>query len=96
VIAEALDVNLEDRAEYSRHGNIGSRKPGTIGFQTIRAGDIVGEHTVTFAGIGERIEISHKATSRLTFARGAMRAAHWLKDKPVGLYDMQDVLGLKI
>jgi len=96
VIAEALDVNLEDRAEYSRHGNIGSRRPGTIGFQTIRAGDIVGEHTVTFAGIGERIEISHKATSRLTFARGAMRAAHWLKDKPVGLYDMQDVLGLKI
>ena len=96
VIAEALEVDLEQRAEYARHGNIGSRKPGTIGFQTIRAGDIVGEHTVTFAGIGERIEIAHKATNRLTFARGAMRAAHWLKDKPAGLYDMQDVLGLKI
>ncbi len=94
VIADALDVNLEDKAEYVRHGNIGARQPGTIGFQTIRAGDIVGEHTVTFAGVGERVEIAHRATSRLTFARGAVRAANWLVGKNNGIYDMQDVLGL--
>jgi len=94
VIADALDVDLDEKAEYSRHGNIGIREPGTIGFQTIRAGDIVGEHTVTFAGIGERVEIAHRATSRLTFARGAVRAATWLVGKDNGIYDMQDVLGL--
>ena len=94
VIADTLGVDLSEKAVYSRHGNIGVRDKGTIGFQTIRAGDIVGEHTVTFAGIGERIEIAHKASSRLTFARGAIRAAIWLKGKPAGLYDMQDVLGL--
>ena len=94
VIAETLGVNLDEKAEYSRHGNIGARKPGAIGFQTIRAGDIVGEHTVTFAGIGERVEIAHRATSRLTFARGAVRAAIWLQSQSAGLYDMQDVLGL--
>lgn len=94
VIADALEVDLEEKAEYTRHGNIGARKPGSIGFQTIRAGDIVGEHTVTFAGIGERVEIAHRATSRLTFARGAVRAANWLVGKENGVYDMQDVLGL--
>jgi 4-hydroxy-tetrahydrodipicolinate reductase len=94
VIAEAAGVDLKQKAEYTRHGNIGVREKGSIGFQTVRAGDIVGEHTVLFAGIGERIEISHKASSRLTFARGAIRAAIWLKGKPAGLYDMQDVLEL--
>ena len=94
VIADAIGVDLKEKAEYTRHGNIGARKAGTIGFQTIRAGDIVGEHTVTFAGIGERVEIAHKATSRLTFARGAVRAATWLVGKSKGIYDMQDVLGL--
>ena len=94
VIAESLGVDLDEKAEYTRHGNIGARKPGTIGFQTIRAGDIVGEHTVTFAGIGERVEIAHRATSRLTFARGAVRAATWLQGQSAGVYDMQDVLGL--
>ena len=94
VIAESLGVDLNEKAQYTRHGNIGARKPGTIGFQTIRAGDIVGEHTVIFAGIGERVEIAHRATSRLTFARGAVRAATWLQGKPAGVYDMQDVLGL--
>ena len=95
VIAETLGVDLADKAQYSRHGNIGTRDKGSIGFQTIRAGDIVGEHTVMFADTGERIEISHKASNRLTFARGAIRAAIWLKGKPAGLYDMQDVLGLR-
>ena len=94
VIADTLGVDLADTAQYSRQGNFGVRKKGSIGFQTIRAGDIVGEHTVMFAGTGERIEISHKASSRLTFARGAIRAAIWLKGKPAGLYDMQDVLEL--
>ena len=94
VMADSLGLDLNEKAEYSRHGNIGVREKGKIGFQAIRAGDIVGEHTVTFAGIGERIEIAHKASSRLTFARGAIRAAIWLKGKPAGLYDMQDVLGL--
>jgi 4-hydroxy-tetrahydrodipicolinate reductase len=94
VIADALDVNLDEKAVYTRHGNMGVREKGSIGFQTVRAGDIVGEHTVMFAGIGERIEIAHKASSRLTFARGAIRAAIWLKGKPAGLYDMQDVLDL--
>ncbi len=94
VIAEAIGADLEENAQYSRHGNIGARKPGTIGFQTVRAGDIVGEHTVTFAGIGERVEIIHRASSRLTFARGAVRAATWLQHQDPGMYDMQDVLGL--
>ena len=94
VIADAINIDLDKNAEFTRHGNIGARKPGTIGFQTIRAGDIVGEHTVTFAGIGERVEIAHIASSRLTFARGAVRAAIWIKDQSAGVYDMQDVLGL--
>ena len=73
----------------------GERDRRTIGFETIRAGDIVGEHTVMFAGIGERVEITHKASSRMTFAKGAVRAAQWLMRKDNGLFDMQDVLGLR-
>lgn len=94
-IAEALNRNLDDVAVYSRKGIIGERTDREIGIQTIRAGDIVGEHTVIFGGLGERIEITHKASSRDTFARGALRAALWVRNKPAGLYDMQDVLGLK-
>jgi len=95
VIATALDRDLKDCAIYGREGHTGARDRKTIGFSTIRAGDIVGDHTVMFADDGERVEITHKATSRMTFANGAVRAALWLKDKPNGLYDMQDVLGLK-
>jgi 4-hydroxy-tetrahydrodipicolinate reductase len=95
VIADALNRNLDDVAVYARKGIIGERKPKEIGIQTIRAGDIVGEHTVMFGGLGERIEVVHKVSSRDTFARGALRAALWVYGKPAGLYDMQDVLGLK-
>lgn len=95
VIADAVHRDLDEVAVYARKGIIGERKPKEIGIQTIRAGDIVGEHTVIFGGLGERIEIVHKASSRDTFARGALRAAQWLHGKPSGLYDMQDVLGLK-
>ena len=94
VIADAMDKKLDDCAVYAREGITGERESGTIGFSTIRAGDIVGEHTVMFADEGERIEITHKATSRMTFATGAIRAACWLAKQPAGLYDMQDVLGL--
>ncbi len=94
VVAESLGVKLEDVAVYAREGNTGERKKGTIGFETIRAGDIVGEHTVLFAGSGERVEIVHRASSRLTFARGAVRAAIWLQNQSAGVYDMQDVLSL--
>ncbi|MFZ2406972.1 MAG: 4-hydroxy-tetrahydrodipicolinate reductase [Methylobacter sp.] len=94
VIADALGRDLKDCAIYGREGNTGERDRKTIGFSTIRAGDIVGEHTVMFADDGERVEITHKATSRMTFANGAVRAAVWLADKDSGLYDMQDVLGL--
>ena len=95
VLASALNRNLEDTAVYSRHGLIGERTQKEIGIQTIRAGDIVGEHTVIFGGLGERIEITHKASSRDTFARGALKAAQWVHKQTPGLYDMQDVLGLK-
>jgi len=94
VIADALGRNLDDCAVYSREGHTGERDRTTIGFSTIRAGDIVGEHTVMFASEGERIEIIHKASSRATFANGAVRAAKWLAQQPAGLYTMQDVLGL--
>jgi len=96
VIADALGQDLKDCAIYGREGITGERDRKTIGFSTIRAGDIVGDHTVMFADEGERLEITHKATSRMTFANGAVRAAIWLKDKPNGLYDMQDVIGLSI
>lgn len=94
VVADALGRDLKDCAVYGREGISGERDRKTIGFETIRAGDIVGDHTVMFAGIGERVEITHKASSRMTFANGAIRAANWLNDKPAGLYDMQDVLNL--
>jgi len=94
VIAETLGRDLKDCAVYGREGHTGARKPETIGFETVRAGDIVGDHTVMFATDGERVEITHKASSRMTFAKGAVRAAKWLQDKDKGLYDMQDVLGL--
>lgn len=95
VVAEALGRNLKDCAIYGREGMTGERDKKTIGFSSIRAGDIVGDHTVIFAGQGERVEITHKASSRMTFASGAIRAALWLQDKPAGLYDMQDVLGFR-
>ena len=94
VIAHALGRDLADCAVYGREGITGARDRKTIGFETIRAGDIVGDHTVLFAGEGERVEITHKASSRMTFANGAVRAAVWLQQQPAGLYDMQDVLGL--
>jgi 4-hydroxy-tetrahydrodipicolinate reductase len=94
VIAKALNRDLKDCAVYGREGITGERDRCTIGFSTIRAGDIVGEHTAMFVDEGERVEITHKASSRMTFANGALRAAYWLKDKDKGLFDMQDVLGL--
>jgi 4-hydroxy-tetrahydrodipicolinate reductase len=95
VLADATNRSLNDVAVYARKGLIGERTKKEIGIQTIRAGDIVGEHTVLFGGLGERIEITHRVSSRDTFARGALRAALWVSEKPAGLYDMQDVLGLK-
>jgi 4-hydroxy-tetrahydrodipicolinate reductase len=94
VVANALGRDLKDCAVYGREGTTGERDRKTIGFETIRAGDIVGDHTVLFAGEGERIEITHKASSRMTFAAGAVRASEWLMGREPGLYDMQDVLGL--
>ena len=94
VVAEALGRDLQDCAVYGREGRTGARERKTIGFETIRAGDIVGEHTVMFAGLGERVEIVHKASSRMTFANGALRAAQWVMGRERGRYDMQDVLGL--
>jgi 4-hydroxy-tetrahydrodipicolinate reductase len=95
VVASALGRNLADVAVYGREGHTGARERDTIGFATVRAGDIVGDHTVTFAAEGERVEITHKASSRMSFARGAVRAAAWLVKQPVGLFDMQDVLGFR-
>lgn len=95
VVANALGRDLKQCAVYGREGKTGERDPQTIGFETIRAGDVVGEHTVMFAGIGERIEITHKASSRMTFSKGAVRAASWLSQYSNGLYDMQDVLNLR-
>lgn len=94
VVANALDRDLEKVAVYGREGLSGERERETIGFSTVRAGDIVGDHTVTFAALGERVEITHKASSRMTFAGGAVRAASWIEGKKAGLYSMQDVLGL--
>lgn len=93
-IADALGKSLKDCAVYTREGYTGERKAGSIGFATVRAGDIVGEHTAMFADIGERVEITHKASSRMTFANGAIRAAKWVSENNNGLYDMKDVLGL--
>ncbi len=95
VIAHALDRDLEKVGVYARHGIIGQRTDKEIGLQTVRAGDIVGEHTVLFGGIGERLEIIHRAHNRDNFAKGAVRAAQWVVNQPPACYDMQDVLGLK-
>jgi len=95
VIAAALGRDLAQDAVYAREGVTGERKASTIGFATVRGGDIVGDHTALFAGVGERVEITHKAASRATFALGALRAARFLAGKKAGLFDMQDVLGLK-
>lgn len=95
VLADATGRDLDQVAAYGRKGMIGERKRGEIGIQVIRAGDIVGDHTVLFGGPGERIEVTHRAHSRDTFARGALRAARWVVTRPPGLYDMHDVLGLK-
>ncbi|MFD2273596.1 4-hydroxy-tetrahydrodipicolinate reductase [Undibacterium arcticum] len=95
VIAGAMGRKLDEVAVYAREGVTGERDPSSIGFATIRGGDIVGDHTVLFAGIGERIEISHKSSSRVTYAHGSLRAARFLADKRSGLYDMQDVLGFR-
>jgi 4-hydroxy-tetrahydrodipicolinate reductase len=93
-VAGARGRPLEEIAVYDRAGQSAPRTPGSIGFSSLRAGDIVGEHTVTFAAAGERVEITHRATDRITFARGALRAAEWLIGRPAGLYGMQNVLGL--
>lgn len=95
VVADTLGRDLSKVAVYGREGQTGARNKDTIGFATVRAGDIVGDHTVTFAAEGERVEITHKASSRMSFGRGAVRAAGWLAQQDAGLYDMQDVLGLR-
>jgi len=95
VVANALGRDLAEVAVFGREGQTGARDRDTIGFATVRAGDIVGDHTVMFAADGERVEITHKASSRMSFARGALRAARWVSEREPGLYDMQDVLGLK-
>ncbi|WP_290644308.1 4-hydroxy-tetrahydrodipicolinate reductase [Aquabacterium sp.] len=95
VVAEAVGRNLQECAVYGREGVTGERDPSTIGFATIRGGDVVGDHTVLFAGIGERIEITHKSSSRATYAQGSLRAARFLSNQPHGLFGMDDVLGLK-
>jgi len=94
VVAAALGRDLKECAIYGREGVTGERDPSTIGFATIRGGDIVGDHTVLFAGTGERIEITHKSSSRATYAQGSLRAARFLAGRKSGLYDMNDVLGL--
>ncbi|MEO6270743.1 MAG: 4-hydroxy-tetrahydrodipicolinate reductase [Lautropia sp.] len=95
VIAEAQGRRLADIAVHGRHGHTGARQPGTIGFSAIRGGDIVGEHTVMFAGTGERIEITHRSSSRANYAQGSLRAARFLAAHSTGLFDMDDVLGLR-
>ena len=95
VIADALGRDLQTVAVYGREGHTGARERETIGFATVRGGDVVGDHTVLFATEGERLEITHKASSRMTFAKGAVRAALWLKGREPGLFDMQDVLDLR-
>ena len=93
IVSTALDRDFDELAVYGRQGQTGARKKSTIGFNAVRAGDIVGEHTVIFAGEGERLEITHKASSRMAFVSGAVRAASWVVGQPAGHYDMQDVLG---
>ncbi|MBX3739585.1 MAG: 4-hydroxy-tetrahydrodipicolinate reductase [Akkermansiaceae bacterium] len=95
ILNEETGTSYNDDIAHGRFGNIGPRKPREIGMHTLRGGDVVGDHTVLFAADGERVELTHKASSRLTFAAGAVRAAIWLQGQPAGLYDMQDVLGLQ-
>jgi 4-hydroxy-tetrahydrodipicolinate reductase len=95
VVASALGRNLEQVAVHAREGVTGERRPESIGFAVVRGGDIVGDHTVLFAGTGERIEITHRSASRVTYAQGALRACRFLASRPTGLFDMQDVLGLR-
>lgn len=95
VIADALGRDLDECAVYGREGVTGERDPSTIGFATVRGGDIVGDHTVMFCGIGERVEITHKAASRMPYASGSLRAARYIAGRKNGLFDMQDVLGLR-
>ena len=95
ILAESYGLSLDRAAVYERKGLTGSRRSDEIGIQTLRGGDVVGEHTVLFAGTGERLELIHRAQSRDCFAQGALYAARWLMDRPAGLYDMQDVLGLR-
>lgn len=95
ILNEETNTSYDDDVTHGRVGNIGPRPSKEIGMHTLRGGDVVGDHTVMFAADGERVELTHKASSRMTFASGAVRAAIWLQDQPAGLYDMQDVLGLK-
>lgn len=95
VVAEALQLDLDNCAVYGREGSIGARPQQEIGFSTLRGGDVAGDHSVIFATEGERIEITHKASNRLTFAKGAVHASKWLHQQPTGLFDMQDVLKLR-
>ncbi len=95
IVAQALERDLDECAVYGREGHTGERPAKQIGFSTIRGGDIVGDHTVLFAGLGERIEITHKSASRASYAKGALRAGRFLQGKSSGLFDMQDVLGLR-
>jgi 4-hydroxy-tetrahydrodipicolinate reductase len=94
-VAKGLDRNLREVAIYGREGHTGAREKETIGFATVRGGDVVGDHTVMFLGDGERVEITHKASSRMSFARGAVRAADWIGRQDAGLFEMRDVLNLK-
>jgi 4-hydroxy-tetrahydrodipicolinate reductase len=95
ILAKARSEQLDEVIRYGRSGITGERKSEEIGMHSLRGGDVVGDHTVVFAGIGERVELTHKASTRETFANGALRAAQWVAKRPPGLYDMQDVLGLK-
>lgn len=95
ILADVRKLHLNEAARHGRAGLVGERTPGEIGVHSIRGGDVVGDHTVIFANVGERVELTHKASSRDTFANGALRAAQWLVNQKPGLYDMQDVLGLK-
>lgn len=94
ILAEESGLSYDGDTRHGRHGDVGARTNREIGMHSMRGGDVVGDHTAVFAGIGERVELTHKASSRDTFARGAVRAAVWLEDKDPGLYDMEDVLGL--
>lgn len=95
ILADVRGLEYDSDCRHGRFGDVGARTPKEIGVHAIRGGDVVGDHTIVFANVGERVELTHKASSRDTFAGGAVRAARWLNGKPAGLYDMQDVLGLK-